>query len=207
MTARLKLNKYKLNQRIDAEYWQLVWDKFRDGDPNAFKTIYNEFTDSLFAYGSKITSDRDLLKDSIQDLFIDVYSYGKKLRQPEFLEYYLFKTLKRIIIKKIKESRRFSPINDDTEMFRLKFTIEDEHLGGETDNRLTALQEEINKLNSASKELLFLKFNSRLSYESIGKIVNIKPDSAKKQIYRIVQRLRQNVDSKTMTLFLMCYTA
>ncbi|MCY1723043.1 sigma-70 family RNA polymerase sigma factor [Prolixibacteraceae bacterium Z1-6] len=191
----------------EKEYWYLVWDKFKNGDSEAFKTIYNEFTDALFAYGSKITSNRDLLKDSIQDLFIDVYTYGSKLRQPELLEFYLFKTLKRIIIKKLKEDQRFSAMNEDFERFDLKFTIEDEVFGKDSEKKLKLLQKEISQLAPASRELLFLKFNSGLSYEAIAKIVGIKPDSAKKQIYRIVQRLRKDMDSKNLELFMMCFTA
>ena len=34
-----------------------MWNKFRDGDREAFKTNYNEFIDVLFAYGSRITSN------------------------------------------------------------------------------------------------------------------------------------------------------
>ncbi len=93
-----------MDHRGDKEYWQFIWDKFRNGDTQAFETIYTEFIDVLFAYGSKITNNKDLLEDAIQDVFINIYTYGKKLRKPELLEFYLFKTLKRILIRKKKEN-------------------------------------------------------------------------------------------------------
>lgn len=189
----------------EKEYWQLVWDKFREGDTDAFKTIYNEFVDALFSYGSKITSDRDILKDSIQDLFIDIYTYGSKLRQPELLEFYLFKSLKRIIIKKLKENKRFTSIKENPEKFNLIFSIEEELLANDSEKKLKLLQQEITNLTPTNKELLFLKFNSGLSYDEIGRLLNIKPDSAKKQVYRILKFIREKMDSTFIGLFAMCY--
>ena len=90
-----------MDNKANRKYWQVIWERFKAGDRNAFETIYNEFIDVLYAYGAKITPNKNLLEDSIQDLFIDIYRYGSKLRKPEYLEFYLFKSLKRIIIKKI----------------------------------------------------------------------------------------------------------
>ena len=60
----------------EREYWQGIWEKFKYGDQKAFEIIYNEYVDVLFAYGSKITCDKSLVEDSIQDLFIDIYTYN-----------------------------------------------------------------------------------------------------------------------------------
>ncbi len=60
----------------EREYWQIIWDKFKSGDQKAFEIIYNEYVDVLYAYGSKMTSDKSLVEDSIQDLFIDIYTYN-----------------------------------------------------------------------------------------------------------------------------------
>lgn len=164
-----------MDKRIDTEYWQLVWNKFKSGDKIAFKTIYNEFSDSLFSYGARITTDRELLKDSIQDLFINVYSYGSNLRNPELLEFYLYKTLKRIIIKKLVDKKQFSSIQESPSVFDLKFSIEDQKIGDEEDLTIKVLQKEISDLKPSKRELLFLKFNSNLTYVEIGKLLDLKP--------------------------------
>lgn len=182
-----------MDHRGDKEYWQLIWDKFKAGDRSAFETIYNEFTDSLFAYGSKITADRLLLEDAIQDVFIDIYTYGKRLRQPEYLEFYLFKTLKRNVIRKLKENNRFSHSGDQIMPFQLVFPIEeiDEKLLQE--KRFQLLQKEINNLDAKKRELLFLKFNSGLTYFEIGNLLDISPESAKKQVQRLLKYFRNKL--------------
>ncbi|WP_321373075.1 sigma-70 family RNA polymerase sigma factor [uncultured Draconibacterium sp.] len=194
-----------MDKRIDTEYWQLVWNKFKSGDKIAFKTIYNEFSDSLFSYGARITSDRELLKDSIQDLFINVYSYGSNLRNPELLEFYLYKTLKRIIVNKLVEKKQFSSIQESPSVFDLKFSIEDQKFGDEEDLTIKVLQKEISDLKPSKRELLFLKFNSNLTYVEIGKLLNLKPNTVKKQVYRILKHLRRKIGAEIAVFFSMCY--
>ena len=190
----------------EREYWQLVWEKFRSGDREAFNTIYTEFIDSLFAYGSRITSDVCLLEDAIQEVFIDIYSYGKKLNHPEFLEYYLFKTLKNNIIRKLKEKRRFDYSKNDETSFELKFPIEEPFTDEpELEKQLLALREEINNLDTKKRELLFLKFNSGLTYAEIGLILNLKPDTVKKQVQRILAYFRKRFQNNFFELFFLCY--
>lgn len=194
-----------MDKRIDTEYWQLVWNKFKSGDKIAFKTIYNEFSDSLFSYGARITTDRELLKDSIQDLFINVYSYGSNLRNPELLEFYLYKTLKRIIIKKLVDKKQFSSIQESPSVFDLKFSIEDQKIGDEEDLTIKVLQKEISDLKPSKRELLFLKFNSNLTYVEIGKLLDLKPNTVKKQVYRILKHLRRKIGAEIAVFFAMCY--
>ena len=194
-----------MNNRIDVEYWELIWKNFKAGDRDAFKTIYNEFVDALFSYGAKITSDRDLIKDSIQDLFIDVYTYGTALRKPESLEFYLYKALKRIIIRKLVEKNKHLSVQELREEFDLSFSIEENVFDEESELFLKKLQEEITHLVPESRELIFLKFNSGLTYVEIGKLLDIKPNTAKKQVYRILDKLRARMGNEIMVLFRMCW--
>ena len=83
-----------------------TWSRFKSGDRYAFEEIYSEFIDALFAYGIKISHNRELVKDSIQDIFIDLYRYEIDLKKPESLEFYLYKSLKRNILKKVKKYRK-----------------------------------------------------------------------------------------------------
>ena len=191
-----------MDQLADREYWIFIWEKFRKGDRRAFETIYNEYVNVLFSYGCRITDDRALLHDSIQDLFIDIYTYSNSLRNPESLEFYLFKTLRNIIYRKLKEKNRFTHPEKIPEQFNLKFPVEETVIEDQEEN-LMLLQKEVQNLDSKKRELLFLKFNSGLTYNEMGKLLCINPDTAKKQVYRILKFLRGKLDKKIVGLFLM----
>lgn len=191
-----------MDQLADREYWVFIWEKFRTGDRRAFETIYNEYVDVLFSYGSRITSDRALLHDSIQDLFIEVYTYSNSLRNPESLEFYLFKTLRNIIYRKLKEKNRYTHPEQMPEQYNIKFSLE-ENIREEHEEHLNFLQKELQCLDSKKRELLFLKFNSGLTYNEIGKLLNIKPDAVKKQVYRILSFLRGKLSIDIVGLFMI----
>jgi RNA polymerase sigma factor (sigma-70 family) len=197
-----------LNVSIDnRDHWKIVWEKFKTGDRQAFDEIYQEFADQLFAYGAKITTDHELLKDCIQDLFIDLYRYNKNMNTPEYLEFYLFKSLRRLIIKHLKKENKLTSFSENEHLpFNLKFDLEDDLIQHESENaRLTSLQQLLQSLDPQKRELLFLKFNSGLSYVEIGGILDLKPDTVKKQVYRLLDYLREHFGAQLMELFIICF--
>ncbi len=197
-----------MNLNQDKEYWQTIWENFKNGDRRSFEIIYNEFVDALFAYGSKITKDRNLLEDAVHDLFIDVYTYGKSLRQPEYLEFYLYKTLRNILIRKFRENNRFNKNVNTPEQFDLTFPVEETNEEAlQTEKRFQLLQREIKNLDAKKRELLFLKFNSGLTYSEIGKLLEMKPDTVKKQVHRLLSYFRDKLGATFFELLVICFKA
>lgn len=183
--------------------WIDVWRRFRLGDRFAFSEIYEEFADVLFAYGVKITSDRELVKDCIQDLFYNIYRYNIKLQQPEYLEFYLFRSLKNDLIRKVKNKNQQSSLTDENVvLFDLKFLAEhDNHESESEELRIEALRKILQTISPQKREMLFLKFTTGLNYAEIGEIVGMKADAVKKQVYRTLDDLRDRFGDKLLSLF------
>lgn len=178
--------------------WLQIWVDFKSGDKNAFETIYSTYIDRLFAYGSKITDDNDLVKDAIQDLFIDMYNYSIDLKKPESLEFYLIKSLNRIIIYSLNKSKRLSLVQETGNYrFDLKFDFEEDFLQKEMDERLeNSIKQILQELEPQKRELLFLKFHTGLSNREIAKVLNLNQDTVKKQLYRLLLQLRKEYGSR-----------
>lgn len=191
----------------DRTYWQKVWLRFNAGDRDAFEEIYQEFVDVLYDFGLKISSNGELVQDAIHDLFINLYKYRKNLTTPEYLEYYLFKSLRRNIVRQLKKERQFSSINENESVeFKLKFDIEEQVFDQESnDIQLRSLQKLLADLDTNKRELLYLKFNSGLNYREIGDLLGIKPDTAKKQIYRLIDDLNKRFGKKLMELIYLFF--
>ncbi len=189
----------------DRAHWLEVWIRFRSGDQAAFSEIYEEFIDSLFAYGSKITRDRELVKDCIQDIFIDLHRLQPDLHHPEYIEFYLFKSLKNAILHKANENKRTNSLPiEETANFDLKFSIEQVDFKLESDQlRLEKLKSILQTLDPQKRELLFLKFSTGLNYVEIGHILNLNPDTVKKQLYRTLDNLRKKYGNQLMELLMI----
>jgi len=189
----------------DRSQWLDVWNRFRSGDRYAFSEIYEEFADVLFAYGSKITHDRELLKDCIQDLFYNLHAYNIHLQHPEYLEFYLFRSLKNDIIRKVRKNFNEASLTDEGMFqFDLKFQLEQDSNEGESDEiRIEALRKILLKIDPQKRELLFLKFSTGLNYSEIGELVGMNPDAVKKQVYRTIDSLRDKFGDKLLALLMI----
>ena len=73
----------------------LLWRRFIEGDEEAYACIYRQYVDSLYAYASCFISDKCLVEDCIQDLFIKIYQNRKSLKETDNIKLYLFVALKR----------------------------------------------------------------------------------------------------------------
>ena len=68
------------------------------GDQNAFLTIYQNHYQSLFSYGLSITGDKELTKDCIQELFLEIWKTRLTLnKEVDNIRSYLFTWLRRKI--------------------------------------------------------------------------------------------------------------
>ena len=189
----------------DRAHWLEVWIRFRSGDQAAFSEIYEEFIDSLFAYGSKITRDRELVKDCAQDIFIDLQRLQPDLHHPEYIEFYLYKSLKNAIFLKLKENQRTNnQAIEEITGFDLQFSVEQDDQDMESDHlRREKLKSILQTLDPQKRELLFLKFSTGLNYVEIGHLLGLNADTVKKQVYRILDNLRGKYGSQLMELLMI----
>lgn len=174
-----------------------VWKNFIVGRDGAFKTLYDRCVDGLFAFGCHYTSDEELVKDSIHDLFVDLYRYRTQLSHEVNVKAYLFSALRRRILNSVSKTKQQEeriadhPDNGfyavwDTEMTM----IQDE----EEAHALACLRNEIRNLPGKQKEVLYLRFTSGLDYEQVAAIMGISPASARTLVYRAIKTLRNKMD-------------
>lgn len=182
-----------------------MWIRFQSGDQAAFSEIYQEFIDSLFAYGSKITHDRELVKDCVHDVFVELQRLKPDLHHPEYIEFYLYKSFRNAIFHKTKESKRIHHIAiEDIVDFDLQFNIEQDSLDLESDSlRIEKLKSILQTLNPQKRELLFLKFSTGLNYVEMGHLLGMNADTVKKQVYRTLDHLWDKYGSQLMELLMI----
>ncbi len=174
----------------------------------AFRQIYDGFLSNLYSYGSKLTADSSIVEDSIQEMFLDMYYHRKTLSSTVRLEYYLLKTLRRTIFHRIKRESRFQPIeNSESGSFIIDFEIEKNMPEDIQEEKIRMIKDSLAKLDQQHREIIYLKFYARLNYQQISDILGIKPESAKKQVYWVVTKLREDLGSLLLELFMLCFKA
>ena len=59
-----------------------------------FTYLYDKHIDNLFAFGSRFSSDREMIKDCIQDVFVKLYTKKDNLDNVENIDSYLYVSLR-----------------------------------------------------------------------------------------------------------------
>lgn len=167
-----------------------LWDNFINGDEEAFRIIYESHIQMLFKYGCHFSSDGELIKDSIHDLFIDLFHYRSGLKKNDNIKAYLFVSLKRNILKKIRRSNKLKIINIDVLPFDYAIISGDNMESSENQERLERLEKAMKNLSARQKEAIYLKFVFGLDYKELSKILGINYQASRNLIYKGIEKLR-----------------
>ncbi|MFS4457415.1 RNA polymerase sigma factor [Maribacter sp. 2304DJ31-5] len=186
-----------------------LWAKFVNGEKTAFTSIYNQYVDALFAYGSKLSLDTELVKDCIQDIFIELYTRRRQLSEPRVIKYYLFKMLKNGILKKLKKERRTSSISElNDSFFFAEYNVENKTIDLEIDdNKRRLISKTLKSLTDKQQEILYLRFTMEFDYREISEIIGIDHNSVRKQVYRAIKKLRESDAFKNNINIILFYSS
>ncbi|HEY0274097.1 MAG TPA: sigma factor, partial [Chitinophaga sp.] len=56
-----------------------LWERFQQGDREAFALLYRQHVDDLYHYGMHFCTDGERVKDCLQDLFQDLWQSREHL--------------------------------------------------------------------------------------------------------------------------------
>ena len=110
---------------------KIKWSQFLAGDNEAYCWIYKVYIQMLFRYGHNFTSDTELIKDCIQDVFTGLYKNRKQLITPKNIKVYLLVSLKNSLINALYREDRYTSYNHETVSFTLGLTVEEQYVTDE----------------------------------------------------------------------------
>lgn len=181
-----------------------LWKDFKTGSEEAFTTIYQRYVFELYHYGERITGNHEIIEESVQDLFIDLWKNKTNLADVDQIKYYLFKGLRRQIVRKLQQERKYPLHNIPEEYdFEIRLSPEAAYIKDQNYNhRQEILKKNINALTPRQKEAITLKFYDGLSYQEVSEIMNMSTKATYNLIYRAIDVLKENIDKLTLLLFI-----
>ena len=186
-----------------------LWRQFKEGSDQAFYLLYDLYADKLYRYGIHFSDDKDFIKDCIHDLFLNLHKYRLKISETTNVQFYLFRSLRRIIHK---ERVRGLPFVRNARSYTLNempvFSHEDYLIAAETKTEENnALNAAMKKLSHRQREGLSLKFEHDHTYAEISEIMGISVESARSIIYLALKQLRNSIDVKGNSIQLLIFLA
>ena len=175
----------------------------RAGSESAFTQLYNHSFADLCRYGARITGDKELIEDSIQDLFVEIWKTRTCLPPVESVKYYLFVWLKRKIVKKIMDIRKVPMVNNLPEGydFEIVFSHESRLIDSQfSEEQQRNLLKALNKLTRRQKEAVTLRFYDGFTHQQIADLLSVDSKSVRNIIYRAMLVLRKDMVKLTLLL-------
>jgi len=184
----------KVHPFSDDYQW---WQAFKAGSGPAFDRMYEAYFAALYGYGSRLCGDKELVKDCIQVLFVELWYHRGQLADVRNIKYYLYRCLRRKIFRVYHQEKRLVPAGDLQERypFGVAFSHElllvTDQLNQENQRKLLRA---FRLLTQRQKEAVYLRFYENAPYEEIASVMGLKEVKyARTLIYRALDVLRASI--------------
>lgn len=169
-----------------------LWDLLIKGDQKALEILYQKYYSLLLNYGLKCNPNKELIKDCIQDLFVNLYQNSSIKTTNITVRSYLLKALRNNLIYKLSSQKEeyslddsvfYIPENED--LFEQLFPKNDQDV-------LLArrLMDAMSQLTPNQKSVLYLRYVKELSYKEIADVMDMNVQSSMNLANRALTKLR-----------------
>jgi RNA polymerase sigma factor (sigma-70 family) len=189
---------------MDEKYRNTIWARFKDGDNDALSLLYSEFAHELYSYGLKVVNDEHLVKDCIQEVFIQLINKRKSLDVTSKLHVYLFKSLRNKIIEELRSKKRKQDIINliDGDDLLFERNAEQKIIDSEKDKSIKSrIDSLLAQLPSRQKEIIYLKYTEGLDYDDIAELLQIDKASARTLLYRTLKTIKEQLSNNILLLW------
>ncbi|MFA5330484.1 MAG: sigma-70 family RNA polymerase sigma factor [Prolixibacteraceae bacterium] len=183
-----------------------LWEDFKGDKKDALSQIYQSYVDQLFRYGKKFSTNNDLIKDTIQDLFFDLIRTRLTLGPTNNIHFYLTKAFRRRLAKNMNSSTNETELKNETELQAnyIVYSSEDEWIQKESLSKKEEwIRQGLAGLSPKQREILYYRFSCDFDYDQICEIMSMKYDSARKMVFRAIQSLRQHFSDTNLSLLII----
>ena len=164
-----------------------LWDSFKAGDDRAFS--------------------REIVRDTLQELFIKLYKNRKNLSTTDHIKFYLFCAFRHQLQNELAKVIPSVDITECETTFTLDQSALDQLIYDEKElNRQKKLNQLLNDLPVRQKMVIQYRFIEGLKYEEIAQLMDMNYQSVHNLLQRALNKIReewQDDKSLLLTFFLI----
>ena len=168
-----------------------LWRSIKNGNDLAFSSLYNRYAQQLFNYGMHLCHNRELCKDSIQELFTYLWNRKESLSEIDSVKYYLLKSFRNLLIKSIEKDRKFFvDLDDKHEQFQPETFVEEEIILKEINFlKREKMNFALSNIPKRQREIIVLRYFNEMNYQEISSLMAISVPSAHNLLSKSLQSM------------------
>ncbi|WP_020598924.1 RNA polymerase sigma factor [Spirosoma panaciterrae] len=175
-----------------------LWLRFKAGDGQAFNQLIQKRYRVLFTYATRFTQDRELIKDCLQELFLELWYRRTNLVDTSYVTIYLIKALRNNLFRLLKKETGREMLLDDWEATGAFLTDGRTHendliIDEFCSEKEVRLRQLIDQLPARQQEVIFLKFYKGLSNETIAQMMDVERQTVANFLYRALGTMKSTL--------------
>ncbi|MEM9719810.1 MAG: sigma-70 family RNA polymerase sigma factor [Bacteroidota bacterium] len=172
-----------------------LFAKIKEGSKEALAILFLRYYDYLKHYGYQIVPDSILVEECIQEMFMYLFESHERLGNVLQVKAYLFSSLRRRLIEKVKKERRRKDGFDIDFLIQtdIQFSPEDLRLEEENQRHIREiLAQNLNQLPWRQREAIYLRYHNGLSTKEIAEVMGITNQTVLNTLYQALKKIRRN---------------
>jgi len=164
---------------------------FIQGDIASFSKLYNLHVNMLYNYGCKLTTDVELLKDCIQEVFIKIYNKRTELDSVANFKSYIIISLKNKLCDESRKRINLSDVAVDELDVVSGDNIEKDYIDLEKEKSDSVFVTKIlDQLSPRQRKAIVLYYIEEKKYEEICTLMDMNYQSVRNLIHRGISKMR-----------------
>lgn len=151
-----------------------------------FSKLYSLYYTDIYSYIFKLSKDKYISEDIVQETFIKVYEYIIA-EKPIFNKSWLYRVSYNLLIDKFRKTKLLDYNLDADEHKAIDCIPHEEFEKKEEKEKIQVI---LDLLPHVFKNVLILREYKELSYEEIGEVLNMSVPNVKSNIFRARQKFR-----------------
>jgi RNA polymerase sigma-70 factor (ECF subfamily) len=159
-------------------------------DPQKFGELYLLYAQPVYRYLYSRIGNVTEAEDITAQTFLSALEHFPKYRHDGYFASWLFSIARSKAMDYFRQQRNETSL-DETEIVTLDSNLLEQIIDTE---RVTALSTLIHTLSFDEQELISLRYVADLRFVEIGQLLNQKEDTVKKTLYRLLARLKGQLE-------------
>jgi RNA polymerase sigma-70 factor (ECF subfamily) len=174
---------------------QLLFDKWVGGDEEGFTELYNKYKNRVFSFLLRMTNDRDLAADLLQETFLAALRNANQFdRNRSFLSW-VFGIAHKRTIDHFRHSKVEKDHKDDTDRsVGTKLESQDEYISNQ--NVKVLIKEAVEKLDPLQREVFLLREIGGVPFKEIARIMNCPINTALGRMRLALKNIRIELEKR-----------
>lgn len=176
---------------------QEIVQGLEQGDESVLGYIYHRYVQDMFGFGSQFTHDRELVKDSIHEVFASLIARRQSLEKIRSIKSYLFAAVYHRIIYDIKKNTTFKNKNQKNNYreFNIEFSVQNRLIMEESNReKLNKIKSAIKNIGARQRQAILHYYYDGFVHEEIAMIMGLKnAHSVTKLISRGLKAIRESI--------------